>query len=55
MNAVRVLLVEVITDGLQIDWYTDFYYPLVKKWAERVRSVSSPDKIVLCEPIPNEV
>ena len=40
---------------LQVEWYTDFYYPLTLKWAETVRSVSSPDKMVFLEPIPNEV
>lgn len=43
-------------DGrIQVDWYTDFYFPLLQKWADRVRSTAQPDKIVLCEPIPNEV
>lgn len=41
--------------GREIDWYTDFYYPFVKKWAERVRSVTDEDKLVFTEPIPNEV
>ncbi len=45
----------MLTVQPQIDWYTDFFYPFVNKWAARVRAVSSPDKIVLCEPIPNEV
>ncbi|KAI1792651.1 glycoside hydrolase family 5 protein [Ganoderma leucocontextum] len=40
--------------GREIDWYTDFYYPVLNKWAERVRSVSSQEKVVFCEPIPNE-
>lgn len=40
---------------VQIDWYTDFYYPFIQKWAGVVRSVSSPDKIVFTEAIPNEV
>ena len=40
---------------LQIDWYTDFYYPFVNRWAERVRAVSSPEKMVFLEAIPNEV
>ncbi|KAI0703877.1 glycoside hydrolase family 5 protein [Cerioporus squamosus] len=40
--------------GKEIDWYIDFFYPFVNKWAERVRAASNPDKIVLCEPIPNE-
>ncbi|KAK2465756.1 hypothetical protein APHAL10511_002300 [Amanita phalloides] len=37
-----------------IDWYTDFYYPFLKRWAGRVRKMSSADKIVFVEPIPNE-
>ncbi|CDO77352.1 Glycoside Hydrolase Family 5 protein [Trametes cinnabarina] len=40
--------------GRDIDWYTDFYFPLVQKWAARVRGVTSEDKIVFTEPIPNE-
>ncbi|KIK68366.1 glycoside hydrolase family 5 protein [Collybiopsis luxurians FD-317 M1] len=40
--------------GRQIDWYTEFYYPFLNKWAECVRSVSSPEKIVFVEMIPNE-
>ncbi|KAF5384366.1 hypothetical protein D9615_003481 [Tricholomella constricta] len=40
--------------GKKIDWYTDFYYPFLGKWTERVRGVSSPDKILFVEPIPNE-
>ncbi|KAE9405555.1 glycoside hydrolase family 5 protein [Gymnopus androsaceus JB14] len=40
--------------GKKIDWYTDFYYPFLNKWAERVRSASSPEKIVFVEMIPNE-
>lgn len=39
----------------QIDWYTDFYYPLLHKWAARVRNVSAPEKFVFVEAIPNEV
>ncbi|KAF8633873.1 hypothetical protein AX15_001204 [Amanita polypyramis BW_CC] len=37
-----------------MDWYTDFYYPFLKQWASRVRRLSSPDKIIFVEPIPNE-
>ncbi|KAI0658179.1 glycoside hydrolase [Cubamyces menziesii] len=40
--------------GREIDWYTDFYFPLVQKWAARVRNVTGEDKIVFTEPIPNE-
>jgi len=39
----------------QIDFYVDFYYPFALKWSERVRKLSSPDKLVLLEAIPNEV
>ncbi|KAJ3921255.1 glycoside hydrolase family 5 protein [Lentinula edodes] len=42
------------TNGKKIDWYTDFYYPFLNKWAERMRRASSPDKIVFLEMIPNE-
>ncbi|TCD69457.1 hypothetical protein EIP91_007583 [Steccherinum ochraceum] len=40
--------------GKKIDWYTDFYYPFLNQWAERVRSSSSPEKMIFVEPIPNE-
>ncbi|KAG6330398.1 hypothetical protein ID866_8691 [Astraeus odoratus] len=40
--------------GRKVDWYTDFYYPFLKRWAERVHSVTSKDKMLLVEPIPNE-
>ncbi|KAF9457906.1 glycoside hydrolase [Collybia nuda] len=40
--------------GKKVDWYTDFYYPFLHKWASRVRNASSPDKIVFVEAIPNE-
>ncbi|KAI0649639.1 glycoside hydrolase [Trametes meyenii] len=40
--------------GKEVDWYTDFYFPFVKRWAERVRAVTNADKIVFTEPIPNE-
>ncbi|KAH8827138.1 glycoside hydrolase family 5 protein [Flagelloscypha sp. PMI_526] len=40
--------------GAKIDWYSDFYYPFVQKWADRVRKITSPDKLVFLEPIPNE-
>jgi len=39
----------------QIEWYTDCYYPLMKKWADRVLQASTPDKILFVEAIPNEV
>ncbi|KAF7343271.1 Glycoside hydrolase family 5 protein [Mycena venus] len=40
--------------GKKIDWYTDFYYPFLHKWVNRVRSVSPPHKITFVEAIPNE-
>ncbi|KAG5635943.1 hypothetical protein H0H81_009592 [Sphagnurus paluster] len=40
--------------GKKIDWYTDFYYPFLGKWTERVRKASSADKIIFVEAIPNE-
>ncbi|KIJ98592.1 glycoside hydrolase family 5 protein [Laccaria amethystina LaAM-08-1] len=40
--------------GKKVDWYTDFYYPLLNQWAERVRTITSPDKLIFVEPIPNE-
>ena len=40
--------------GEKIDWYTNCYFPLAKRWSERVRKVS-PDAIVFLEPIPNQV
>ena len=40
----------------QIDWYTDFYFPFVRKWAERVsRYTNGTRKLLFLEPIPNEV
>ncbi|KIK98867.1 glycoside hydrolase family 5 protein [Paxillus rubicundulus Ve08.2h10] len=40
--------------GRKIDWYTDFYYPFLKRWAERVHSVTPKWKMLFVEPIPNE-
>lgn len=42
-------------DHLQIDWYMDFYYPFLRRWAERVHSVVPKEKMLFVEPIPNEV
>jgi DNA polymerase family A len=43
----------------QIDWYTDFYYPFLKKWTERVRRAVANErgheKLFFVEPVPNEV
>ncbi|KAI0069139.1 glycoside hydrolase family 5 protein [Artomyces pyxidatus] len=40
--------------GKKVDWYTDFYYPFIHRWTNRVRSASSSEKHVFVEPIPNE-
>ncbi|KNZ71680.1 hypothetical protein J132_07592 [Termitomyces sp. J132] len=40
--------------GKKVDWYTDFYFPFLKKWTERVRGASAPEKIIFTEAIPNE-
>ncbi|KAH0831249.1 glycoside hydrolase family 5 protein [Lanmaoa asiatica] len=40
--------------GRKVDWYTDFYYPFLKRWSERVHSVVSKEKMLFVEPIPNE-
>jgi len=40
--------------GEKVDWYTDFYFPFIKKWEERVQRVSY-DKMLFLEPIPNEL
>jgi hypothetical protein len=42
-------------DHSQVDWYMDFYYPFLKRWAERVHSVAPSEKMLFVEPIPNEV
>lgn len=41
----------------QVDWYIDFYYPFVRKWAERVSKCTPNEKhkLLFLEPIPNEV
>jgi hypothetical protein len=43
----------------QVDWYTDFYYPFLKRWTERVREAVAngrgDEKLFFVEPIPNEV
>ncbi|KAF9023012.1 glycoside hydrolase family 5 protein [Hymenopellis radicata] len=41
-------------DGHKIDWYTDFFYPFIRKWETRVRSTISPEKFLFIEAIPNE-
>ena len=55
LSVVLVYRLDHTIDIFQIDWYTDFYFPFVKKWAERVQSVSSLEKLIFAEPIPNEV
>ena len=40
---------------VQINWYTDFYFPFLRKWEAMVRSVAGPEKPLWVEPIPNEV
>ncbi|KAG6908993.1 hypothetical protein DXG01_002482 [Tephrocybe rancida] len=40
--------------GKKVDWYTDFYFPFLGKWTERVRGASAPEKIIFVEAIPNE-
>ena len=44
---------------LQVDWYTDFYYPFLKRWTERVRGAIANgrghEKLFFTESIPNEV
>lgn len=39
----------------QVDWYEDYWYPFVNRWAARVRDIVGPDKLVFVEAIPNEV
>lgn len=41
----------------QVDWYIDFYFPFVRKWAEKVSryTVNGKRKLLFLEPIPNEV
>ncbi|KAF7295947.1 Glycoside hydrolase [Mycena kentingensis (nom. inval.)] len=40
--------------GQKVDWYSDFYYPFVHKWMQRVRGPSAAEKIAFVEAIPNE-
>jgi len=43
----------------QVDWYTDFYYPFLKRWTERVRGAVANgrghEKLFFAGSIPNEV
>ena len=41
--------------GFQINWYTDFYFPFLRRWEAVVRAVAGPNKPLWVEPIPNEV
>ncbi|KAG8879270.1 hypothetical protein FRB97_001800 [Tulasnella sp. 331] len=38
----------------KVDWHTDFYYPFVNKWADRVQKSAGLEKIIFVEGIPNE-
>ncbi|CAL1710309.1 unnamed protein product [Somion occarium] len=40
--------------GKPVDWYNDFYFPFLSRWADRVRTVVDNDKMVFVEAIPNE-
>ncbi|KAH8977678.1 glycoside hydrolase superfamily [Lactarius akahatsu] len=44
--------------GRKVDWYTDFYYPLLKRWTARVRGAVANgrghEKVFFVEPVPNE-
>ncbi|KAL4071735.1 glycoside hydrolase family 5 protein [Scleroderma citrinum] len=40
--------------GRKVDWYIDFYYPFLKRWGQRVRSVALKETMLFVEPIPNE-
>ncbi|KAJ8496897.1 hypothetical protein ONZ45_g12265 [Pleurotus djamor] len=40
--------------GKKIDWYTDFYFPFIAKWSQRLRKTVGEDKMLFAEPIPNE-
>jgi len=43
----------------QIDWYTDFYHPVLKRWIEHVCGAVANGRghemLFFVEPIPNEV
>nr|GAT45946.1 predicted protein [Mycena chlorophos] len=40
--------------GTAVDWYTDFYFPFLRKWGAKMREVSAPEKLAFVEAIPNE-
>ncbi|KAF7319648.1 Glycoside hydrolase family 5 protein [Mycena chlorophos] len=40
--------------GKAVDWYTDFYFPFLRKWVAKMREVSAPEKLAFVEAIPNE-
>ncbi|KAK7680349.1 hypothetical protein QCA50_016589 [Cerrena zonata] len=40
--------------GKDVDWYNDFYFPFLSRWADRVRGVAGEQKMVFVEAIPNE-
>ncbi|KAF9238092.1 glycoside hydrolase family 5 protein [Melanogaster broomeanus] len=45
----------VLRENYFIDWYTDFYYTFLRRWAERVHSVTPKEKMLFVEPISNEL
>jgi hypothetical protein len=48
-------MIDMLTvDPLQIDWYTEFYYPFLQRWANRVHAASPQHKLLFVEAIPNE-
>jgi hypothetical protein len=47
-------IIEWMLTHFKVDWYTDFYYPFLKRWTDRARKVMSNDKMFFVEPIPNE-
>ncbi|GJE93053.1 glycoside hydrolase family 5 protein [Phanerochaete sordida] len=40
--------------GAPVDWYQDFYFPFLKKWAHLVQATARPGTMVFVEAIPNE-
>lgn len=56
---IGLLLGRAVLMILQVDWYTDFYYPFLKRWTERVRGTMAngrgQEKLFFAEAIPNEV
>jgi hypothetical protein len=56
---IGLLMRRTVLTILQVDWYTDFYYPFLKRWTDRVRGAVAHgrgrDKLFFAEAIPNEV